>query len=514
MANRSLVAFVVGRFSIWIIKYWLWLTLLWIANSSISWAQRLSYTIQTDQHQTKALRVTLTYNTSNTTMTLFRYANNYWGETGLGACLLVVNANAHLQRKTVGDWVELTVHHRPRQTLRLTYLIRPDQIAPLRYERTFRPIVEPDYFHLYGYGLFVLPMSYQTTTSRQLAVGIRWKLPAPWQLLTSFAPQTARRVVIHGPASRVESSVLAGGILHVQKLRVNNTLVWLATRPFRHLRLDRVARHLQIAVQAQRIFWRDSSRASLAVTLLPTYERQPADSQGRNVSVAGTALFNSFSAFATDNAGPVIEEQVDYLFFLELMHHWIGQQIRIRHEEKQYWFSEGFTEYVQTQLRLKTHALTTQQYVAELNKKFLQPLYRSPVRNVPNDSLTHNRFWTSQAYEKLPYRRGFLFALYIDLSLKQTTAYSLADYLRFLLACSYTTHQGGFTDTDLLSLMKQQTGFDPTLAYHRYIQQGQSIDFTALSLAPGLQAGFSTDGLPLFTLSADQADAFYRYMVR
>ncbi|WP_106141063.1 hypothetical protein [Spirosoma oryzae] len=61
--------------------------------------------------------------------------------------------------------------------------------------------------------------------------------------------------------------------------------------------------------------------------------------------------------------------------------------------------------------------------------------------------------------------------------------------------------------------MKEQTGFDPTLAYQRYIQQGHSIDFTDLSLAPGLQTGFSADGLPLFTLSADQADAFYRYMV-
>lgn len=42
------------------------------------------------------MRVTLTYLTGNNTSTLFRYTNNYWGETGLGACLLDVKVNARL----------------------------------------------------------------------------------------------------------------------------------------------------------------------------------------------------------------------------------------------------------------------------------------------------------------------------------------------------------------------------------------------------------------------------------
>jgi predicted metalloprotease with PDZ domain len=495
-------------------KNWILALFISVVSLSSGWAQRLSYTIQPDKHTPNALHVALTYDTADTTTTVFRYANNQWGETGLGACLLEVQANVPVQRKTVGDWVLLTVQHRPQQRVRLRYLIRPDRTDTLRYERTYRPIMEQGYFHLYGMGLFVQPTRYWTKAIAQQAVQVRWQLPSDWKLLTSFAPQTARRMVIEGRASILESSVFVGGSLELRALPVGGKPVWLATRPFQNLGLASAARHLQLAVRAQRAFWRDSSQASLAVTLLPTYERQPADLHRRRVSVSGTALLNSFSAFATDNAGPVIAERVDYLFFHELMHHWIGKQIRIRNEERQYWFSEGFTEYFQTQLRLQTQVLTPTQYVQELNQDFVRALYRSPVRNVPNDSITYQHFWTSQDYEKLPYRRGFLFALYLDTHLKQTTSYSLADCLRLMLARSYTSHKQGFTDLELLALIRELTGFDPTPAYQRYIQQGQSIDFAQMVLPPGLRIQPTTDSVPLFELAPAQSEAFYQYMVR
>ncbi|MGI4875602.1 MAG: M1 family aminopeptidase [Janthinobacterium lividum] len=495
-------------------KYWFLLVLLWAGSRQPSSAQRLSYAIRADKHTPNALRVALTYDTADTTATVFRYANDNWGETALGACLLEVQANVPVQRKTVGDWVLLTAHHRPRQQVRLRYLIRPDRTDTLRYERTYRPIMEQGYFHVYGFGLFVQPTRYWTKAAAQQAVRVRWQLPPEWHLLTSFAPQTARRVVVQGRASLLESSVFAGGALQVRALPAGRGPVWLATRPFQNLVLDSAARHLQVAVRAQRTFWRDSSQASLAVTLLPTYERQPADLHRRHVSVSGTALLQSFSAFATDNAGPVIAERVDYLFFHELMHQWIGKQIRIRHEERQYWFSEGFTEYFQTQLRLHTQVVTPAQYVQEINRDFVQALYHSPVRNAPNDSITHHHFWTNQDYEKLPYRRGFLFALYLDTHLKQTTPYSLADCLRLLLARSYTTHKQGFTDPELLALIREVTGFDPTPAYQRYIQQGQAIDFAQASLPPGLRVQPAPDATPLFELAPAQSEAFYQFMVR
>jgi predicted metalloprotease with PDZ domain len=497
-------------------KYWLLIALLWLGSGQTSWAQRLAYTIEAATQLPNALRVTLTYNTADTTATLFRYANTNWGETDLGSCLSEVQATGPIQRKTVGDWVVLTVQHRPRQRVQLTYFVRPDRPDTLRQERIFRPIMEQGYFHLYGFGLFVQPTRYWTTAQAQQRVRVRWLLPSDWHLLTSLAPQTARNAVVKGPASMLESSVFAGGALQVRKLLVGAAPVWFATRPFHNLALDSVARHLQLALRAQRIFWRDASRASFAVTLLPTYERQPLDPQRRHVSMSGTAVLNSFSAFATDadNAGPEIAERVDYLFFHELMHQWLGNQIHIRQAEQQYWFTEGFTEYFQTQLRLRTQVLTPAQYVQELNQDFVGALYRSPVRNVPNDSITYHHFWTNRDYQKLPYRRGFLFALYLDTHLKQTTSYSLADCLRLLLARSYTTHKQGFTDPELLALIHEVTGFDPTPAYQRYIQQGQFIDFTQVSLPPGLRVQPIADRASLFELSPTQAKTFQQFMVR
>jgi predicted metalloprotease with PDZ domain len=497
-------------------KYWFLLVLLWTGSRQNSWAQRLSYAINADRHLPNTLRVALTYDTDDTTATVFRYANDNWGETTLGACLLNVQANVPVQRKTVGDWVVLTVQHRPRQRVHLTYFVRPDRLDTLRQERIYRPIMEQGYFHLYGFGLFIQPTRYWTTAEAQQRVRVRWHLPSDWQLLTSLAPQTARNTDVKGPASMLENSVFAGGAIQVRKLRVGAAPVWFATRPYQSLALDSVARHLQLAVQAQRTFWRDTSRASFAVTLLPTYERQSLDPHRRRVKVSGTAVLNSFSAFATDadHAGPQTAERVDYLFFHELMHQWLGNQIRTRNEEQQYWFSEGFTEYFQTQLRLRTHVLTPTQYVQELNQDFVGALYRSPVRNVPNDSITYHHFWTSQDYQKLPYRRGFLFALYLDAHLKQTTSSSLADCLRLLLAKSSTTNKQGFTDRELLETIQAATGFDPTSAYQLYIQQGQSIDFTQVALPPGLRVRPTADRIPLFEVAPTQLEAFYQFMIR
>jgi predicted metalloprotease with PDZ domain len=499
-----------------IMKYWFLVALLWLGNNRTSWAQRLSYTIQASTRLPNVLDVTLTYATADTTATVFHYANATWGETSLGACLAEVQANVPIQRKTVGDLVVLTVQHRPRQRVQLRYFVRPDRPDTLSYERTYRPIIEQGYFHLYGYGLFVQPARYWTAADAQQRVRVRWRLPAGWKLLTSLAPQTARQVVVNGPASMLESSVFAGGDLQVKKLPVDGEPVWFATRPFHSLALDSTARHLQLAVRAQRAFWRDARQGSLAVTLLPTYERRPIDPHRRHLSVSGTALLNSFSAFATDadGLGPELGERVDYLFFHELMHHWIGKQIRIRQEEQQYWFSEGFTEYFETQLRLHTQVLTPTQYVQELNRDFVQALSRSPVRNVPNDSITYHHFWTNRDYEKLPYRRGFLFALYLDTQLKQLTSYSLSDCLRVMLARSYTTNKKGFTDPELLALIREVTGVDPTPAYQRYIQQGQSIDFTSVALPPGLRIQSTTDAIPLFELVLAQREEFYQFMVR
>lgn len=497
-------------------KYWFLLVLLWAGSRQNGWAQRLSYAIRADKHTPNALRVALTYDTADTTATVFRYANDNWGETALGACLLEVQANVPVQRKTVGDWVVLTVQHRPRQRVQLTYFVRPDRTDTLRQERIYRPIMEQGYFHLYGFGLFVQPTRYWTTAEAQQRVRVRWHLPSDWHLLTSLAPQAARNTVVKGPASMLENSVFAGGALQVRKLLVGAAPVWFATRPYQSLALDSVARHLQLALQAQRAFWRDASRASFAVTLLPTYERQSSDPRRRRVKILGTAVLNSFSAFATDadNAGPQTAERVDYLFFHELMHQWLGNQIRIRNAEQQYWFSEGFTEYFQTQLRLRTQVLTPAQYVQELNQDFVGALYRSSVRNVPNDSITYHHFWTSQDYQKLPYRRGFLFALYLDIQLKQTTSHSLADCMRALLARSHTINKQGFTDQDLVTLIREVTGFDPTAAYQRYIQQGQSIDFAQALLPPGLRVQPAPDATPLFELAPAQSEAFYQFMVR
>lgn len=131
--------------------------LLSLVSSVPAQAQRLAYEIKPTSRTLDKLLVHLTYQTADTTQTTFRYPTNFWGETNLENCLTGLQANVPMQRHTAGDWVVVTVQHRPRQRVRLRYFIQPDQQDTLRNERTFRPILEHGYFHLYGFALFITP---------------------------------------------------------------------------------------------------------------------------------------------------------------------------------------------------------------------------------------------------------------------------------------------------------------------------------------------------------------------
>jgi predicted metalloprotease with PDZ domain len=267
--------------------------------------------------------------------------------------------------------------------------------------------------------------------------------------------------------------------------------------------MDSVGMLLQSAVSEQRSFWKETQPYYL-VSLFPTYDEW--NDTTHSLSVGGSGLHQSFTCMASDVPSPDLMERLTYLFFHEMMHNWIGGTIKSADEERQYWFTEGFTEYFQTKLRLRSGVLSVDQYIKEINESTLKPYYASPVREMPNDSMTYQNFWSNYHYEKLPYQRGLLFALLLDISAKQEAGISLDDAMFNILSYARRYPDLRMNDERLLEHIEEAFGYSITPTYQKYIAQGQSIDWSIVPLPEGLSAERDADGVIQFALEPERSE--------
>lgn len=77
-----------------------------------------------------------------------------------------------------------------------------------------------------------------------------------------------------------------------------------------------------------------------------------------------------------------------------------------------YWWSEGFTDFYSRLIALRSKGIDRAAFVDEMNQ-FLRAYYLSPVNQEPNSRIQKD-FWNDYDIEKLPYYRGFVFALYLN----------------------------------------------------------------------------------------------------
>jgi predicted metalloprotease with PDZ domain len=98
----------------------------------------------------------------------------------------------------------------------------------------------------------------------------------------------------------------------------------------------------------------------------------------------------------------------------ETSHTWIGNGMQIGTDEfNNQWFGEGFNDYITVCALVKSGIYDNAAFVSYINKENLAPHYASTVKSLPNDSIAA-RFWTDHNVQTLPYKRGFIYAFYLD----------------------------------------------------------------------------------------------------
>ncbi|OON67697.1 peptidase [Hymenobacter sp. CRA2] len=449
---------------------------------------RLDYQVYYAPHlTTEGLRVQLSVRTPKAEdSTYFHFANEVWGEPDLLRCLTgLTGAGPGYRFRVVPDSSRIVVYHPHGREVRFSYRIRQDAADYAR-DQFNRPRVTDAYFHVLGESLFAVPeFITKAPTEPTLTATIRWVgFPAGYVLHNTFASQPAGQQTFRGKLwTQFYRSLYVGGDYRLQRFTYQNRPVYLAVRgQWQRYDEAQVLSALQRTLTAQRDFWHDAGPASYTVFLSPTVTLR--DSAWRGQSMRGESLYQGFKLQSSNN--PFNNwELLRYMFNHEMMHDWIGGQIRGAHEELNYWFTEGFTDYYAYKNRLRSGDVTLEQWVRDFNADVIQKLYANAERNQPNYLIKDN-FWKSRSFEKLPYRRGAVFAFWLDNQILKRSNYtrSLDDLMRELRqACLPPGQQ--FTDERFLTLAKTYLHEDISYLFQKHILSGADLPLAKADLIEG-----------------------------
>ncbi|MDG1571967.1 hypothetical protein OZ410_06540 [Robiginitalea sp. M366] len=478
----------------------------------------LDYEIHKAEYQgMPALEVHMTFQAPDSAVAHVQYQDEAWGEQGLfGAIRDVKLLEGEGRVAVLPDSNRVELHGvAPGSLLQLAYTVVQDQPeAEGGPDRSYRPIVTPEYFHVFSHNLFMIPAYLDTEQETPVHFRLHWSgWDQPEVVHNSFGSNQREQDLGVLTVARFHSAIFTGGDFRIYTDTIDGNALHLATRgqwvPF----TDRdVMEVLSQTVRAQRRFWGDHSQRYFTVTMRP----YPLD---RGSSFQGTGLTNSFATSVSNNVETELD-QLLYLFNHELMHNWIGHTIENEAEEAQYWFSEGFTEYY-TMKNIASYGIGGKDwgcFIAYLNET-IRLLETSPVREEPNSAITYENFWGNRDYEKLPYRRGMLFAFYLDQQIRAVSdkTKSLDNLMRDILQ---EVRQTGVRLNANLFVEKARPYLVEDLApfFEAHIEQGVPLPLEGLLTSLGLEftigadvfdLGFAFDPDRSFVQSVDSASAAY-----
>ena len=290
-------------------------------------------------------------------------------------------------------------------------------------------IIRNNLVHAPGYGIFAIPddLHDELSENSKINVIINWKdIDPQWKILSSCGSSfdIGKSLKLELTMFELLHAIYVAGDIRLYQISDNKSPVYLSLYGEFDLEDKKIISDITNIVESQRKFFNDFDFPYYAISII----------QGNKLgSMGGTRLHNSFTAFL-----PKGETKADYyiLFAHEHLHNWIGGKIRKNEDESlNYWWTEGFTDFYSRLIAYRSKSIDKNTFINEINK-FLRSYYLSPVNQEPNSRIKKD-FWNNYDIQKLPYYRGFVFAIYLnDLIKKNNPDKSLDDVIHELFRVS------------------------------------------------------------------------------
>jgi len=447
---------------------------------------KVNYTVYFSENLLKdGLKVVLNYTTKKAQDSIYlHYANEVWGETDLFNCLEILEAeNPSLKFQLVPDSNRIIVHYPKSKLVSLTYRIHQDFIGD-SLDLTNRPRMNNSYFHVLGQELFIIPEDVFFTKQQTIEAKITWKnFPKDYKIHNTFASQKEIQIIKADINSEFYHSLFVGGDYRFYQFDYKNKPIVFAVRGTWYADYSddlKMFEALKKTVVVQREFWKDYGQEYYTVIMTPTVSQN--DSLYHGQSTVGSAVKNGFMIQSSNNVFNHFGV-LNYIYNHEMMHDWIGLKIRNAHEELNYWFSEGFTDYYTYKNRLRSNDINSAEWIALFNEEVILAHYQNPKKNTPNYKIKDD-FWNSREIEKVPYRRGAIFAFWLDNKIMKVSnqTESLDDLMRVLLKTCVTENKYLSDEFFLEEARKFLNGEDISYKFQKYILIGEDLELTSEEL--------------------------------
>jgi len=443
------------------------------------------------------VRVDFDYKSDNNGLIVLKYENNSWGDNDIFNCIKNIDVSPKPQNiQLEPDNSLITIKTKPNLNSTIHYEITQDYKGPPINQYRYRPILDSSYFHILGMRLFMIPEGTFESDSSKANIKITFKKKENEDLFhSSFGQEYIQNIEV--TREDLYGSFFVGGDFRRYSFAHDNDTVYFVTRGNWKAFEDKdILNILKETIHSQRSFWNDPRKGDFSVSLIPTYESW--------YSVGGSGFSSSFISYASNN-NEVNLFHMKWLYNHELLHKWIGRTILNENEVEQYWFSEGFTDYYAYKLLLKNNSLDVTEFLNILNTEVIIPHYKDPVNQVPNANLTFEEYWSNYAkYQKLPYRRGQLYAFFIDNQIKEQSHYtkSLDNLMHDLFAKALQDKNMRLNKSLFIeNLLKYLNHANVESDFDKYILDGELIDFEN-RLPDGISIGYQDD-IPVFKLNTE-----------
>jgi predicted metalloprotease with PDZ domain len=352
--------------------------------------------------------------------------------------------------------------YRPNARIHVRYRVIQDWEGAPRAElgNSYRPVIQPNYFHLIGEASLVTPGEADGDSLVRFRVR---NLPRGWAFASDLEHDGLKLI-------DVWSSVTVAGDFRV--LRDPTTNVRLAIRGEWTFSDADFMREASTIIGGHREFWGDPASPYLVTVL------QLTGPEGW-ISVGGTGLKDAFAFFATPNGQAAT---ITRTLAHESLHTWIPLQTggMPQPEARDYWLSEGFTDFYTGRMLVREGVWTPQQFATDLND-MLRVYAQSPVRTEPNARIVAD-FWNDQAVQKLPYQRGRLLAMIWDGRLRANGG-SFDQIVRDMRARARAA-EAPTTAADLFAAASAHAGLNPNAELAANIEAGALIALPEDLFAP------------------------------
>lgn len=477
--------------------------LLFIVLASCQRNNEIVYHISHDANNEKpSLNIQMEFNANPSGETVLLLQNKAWGQENLHNTVSNLKSKQAIEIIKEKDSNRFVVKHAKNiDKIQFSYTIQQDTKDTLTTKNTYRPVVQKEYFHVFSHNLLMLPRDYVPTSDTAFNVTIEWEgFDNDFNLINSFDTNNKSQKITDTNERYFHSAVFTGGNYKPYILNIKGNKAVLGIRgDWEVFKDSTMAKVLEKTLHIQRDFWQDHSQKYFAVTMTPTYLE-------RGSSFQGSGLTNSFATFATNNKDLETEGLI-YLFNHELQHNWIGHLIKNDNEEEQYWFSEGFTDYytIKNIAKNNIYNLNESYFIKEFNQ-MIKALYTSPVKEAPNKEINYTNFWSSRDYGKLPYRRGALFAFYLDNKIrKESNGGKSLDDLMLAIKDDAQKSEQRITHSYFISKANEFLKEDLTLFFDKHIEKGNLYNLESIFKEFGYEFNPLTEVFDLgFTFTNDK----------